>query len=132
MIVETPLLTAFFATAGAVLIAIIGLMSSVHYRLGKLEQGQKTLAQEDAHTRELVAEGDTHTRELLVKENAHTRELLMQEIAALRERSDTQHAETLAAIQRLTDAFLSHSHDIDGTIQFRVPPPVAPPEQQEP
>ena len=44
MTVETPLLTAFFATAGAVLIAVIGLMSSVHYRLGKLEQGQKTLA----------------------------------------------------------------------------------------
>ena len=121
MTIETPLVAAFFATAGAVLIAVIGLMSSVHYRLGKLEQGQQTLAQEDAHTREMTAQ-----------ENAHTRELLMQEIAASRERSDAQHAETLAAIQRLTDAFLSHSHDIDGTIQFRVPPPVAPPEQQEP
>ena len=49
MTIETPLLTAFVAAAGAVLIA------SVHYRLGKLEEGQKTLAQEDANTREMVA-----------------------------------------------------------------------------
>ena len=64
---------------------------------------------------------------MLAKENAHTRELLsqliMQEIAALRERSDAQHTETMAAIQRLTDAFLSHSHDVDGAIRFRVLPP---------
>ena len=74
---------------------------------------------------------------MLAKENAHTRELLsqliMQEIAALRERSDAQHTETMAAIQRLTDAFLSHSHDTDGTIRFSIPPPpAAPPDQQEP
>ena len=111
MTIETPLLTAFAATAGAVLIAVIGLIASVHYRLGKLEKGQETLAQEDAHTRELI----------------------MQEIAALRERSDAQHAETMSAIQRLTDAFLSHSHDTDGSIRFSIPPPtLAPPEQQEP
>ena len=118
MTIETPLLTAIVATAGAVLIAVIGLIASVHYRLGKVEEGQKTLAQEDAHT-----------REILVKEDAHTRELIMQEIAALRERSDAQHAETMAAINRLTDAFLSHSHDTDGTIRFSIPPPpAAPPE----
>ena len=35
MTIETPLLTAFVPAAGAVLIA------SVHYRLGKLEEGQK-------------------------------------------------------------------------------------------
>lgn len=126
MTMETPLLTAFVAAAGAVLIAVIGLIASVHYRLGKLEEGQKTLAQEDAHTREMVVKGDAHTRELLSQ-------LIMQEIAALRERSDAQHAETMAAIQRPTDAFLSHSHDTDGTIRFSIPPPpAAPPDQQEP
>ncbi len=176
MTIETPLLTAFAATAGAVLIAVIGLIVSVHYRLGKLEEGQKTLAQEDAHTREIVAKGDAHTqelisqtremltqeisqtremaaqedahtremvakgdahtREMLTQEYAHTREvlsqLIMREISSLRERSDAQHAETMASIQRLTDAFLSHSHDTDGTIRFRIPPPATPPldEQQ--
>ncbi len=40
MTIETPLLTAFVASAGAVLIAVIGLIASVHYRLGKLEKGQ--------------------------------------------------------------------------------------------
>ncbi len=146
MTIETPLLTAFTATAGAVLIAVIGLIASVHYRLGKLEEGHKTLAQEDAHTREMVASGDAHTqelisqtrealaqedahtREMLTQEDAHTRELIMQEIAALRERSEAQHAETMGAIQRLTDAFLSHSHDTDGTIRFSIPPPAASPE----
>ena len=127
MTIETPLLTAFAATAGAVLIAVISLIASVHYRLGKLEKGQEALAQEDARTREMISQN----REMAAQENAHTRELLsqliMQEIAALRERSDAQHAETMAAIQRLTDAFLSHSHDTDGAIRFRVP---APPSQQ--
>ena len=171
MTVETPLLTAFAATAGAVLIAVIGLIASVHYRLGKLEQAQDDMAanqkkegaeirelvtRENAHTREMMAEGDArnrelivqtremlvegdaHTREILVEGDAHTRELIvntreliMQEIAALRERFDAQHAETMSAIQRLTDAFLSHSHDVDGTIRFSIPPPApAPPGQQ--
>ena len=40
----------------------------------------------------------------------------------LLEKIDSQHAETMAAIQRLTDAFLSHSHDDDGSIMFRIPP----------
>ena len=140
MTIETPLLTAFAATAGAVLIAVIGLIASVHYRLGKLEKGQEALAanqekgdadtrdmviRETAHTRELIAQ----TREMVLQGDAHTRELIMQEIAALRERSDAQHAETMSAIQRLTDAFISHSHDTDGTIRFSIPPPpAAPPE----
>ena len=122
MTIETPLLTAFIAAAGAVLIAVIGLIASVHYRLGKLEKGQEALAQEDAHTREMISQN----REIAAQENAHTRELIaliMREIAALRERSDAQHAETMAAIQRLTDAFLSHSHDTDGAIRFSIPPP---------
>ncbi len=143
MTIETPLLTAFIATAGAVLIAVIGLISSVHYRLGKVEEGQKTLAQEDVHNREMLAQEISQTRDMLTKEIAqtreiaaredahtrelitHTRELLMQEIVASRERSDAQHAETMAAINRLTDAFLSHSHDTDGTIRFSIPPPPA-------
>ena len=158
MTVETPLLTAFAATAGAVLIAVIGLIASVHYRLGKLEKGQEALAanqekgdadtremviRENAHTREMVVQGDAQTRELIAQTRemvlqgdaqnreliTHTRELIMQEIAAMRERSDAQHAETMAAIQRLTDAFLSHSHDADGTILFRVPTPPTTPEE---
>ena len=89
---------------------------------------------ETNHTRELIAktqemasQENAQTREMASQEIAHTREflsqLIMQELAAQRERSDAQHAETMGAIQRLTDAFLSHSHDADGTIRFRVPPP---------
>ena len=97
-------------------------------------QTRELAAQENAQIRELLsqhremtARENAQTREMAARENAQTRELLsqviLQEVAALRERSDAQHAETMGAIQRLTDAFLSHSHDRDGTIRFRVPPP---------
>ena len=143
MTIETSLITAFVSAGGSVLIAVIGLVASVHYRLGKLEKGQEALAQENAniketisqenaHTRETLSQEDAHTREMLAREDAHTRELIMQEIAALRERSEVQHAETMAAIRRLTDAFLSHSHDTDGTVRFSIPsPPADSPAQQE-
>ena len=138
MTIEAPLLTAFVATAGAVLIAVIGLIASVHYRLGKLEEGPRRLVCQprkgDANTREMVAKRDIRIQELIsptwemaAQEYAHTREvlaqLIMREFASLREHFDAQHAETMAAIQRLTDAFLYHSHDTDGTIRFRIPPP---------
>ena len=92
-----------------------------------ISQTREMVAQGDAQTRELISQ----TREMAAQENAHTRELLsqliMQETAAMRERSDAQHAETMSAIQRLTDAFLSHSHDADGTVRFRILPPATPP-----
>ena len=120
------------AAAAAILIAVIGLIASVHYRLGKLEQGQENMAanQEkgDIKTREMVDKRGADTLEMMAREFAHTRELLMQELAAQRERSDAQHAETIGAIQRLTDGSLPHSHDQDGSIRFRVPPP----DQQQP
>ena len=193
MTMEAPLLTAFAATGGAVLIAVIGLIASVHYRLGKLEKAQEDLSanqekgdahtremltnevantremltkeiantremltkeianthemltkeianthemltKEIANTREMAAQENANTREMAAQENAHTRELfsqlIMQETAAIRERSDAQHAETMGAIQRLTDAFLSHSHDADGTVRFRIPPPAALPSDE--
>ena len=68
MSAETPLI----AAAAAILIAVIGLIASVHYRLGKLEEAvKKSLAanQEkgDAETREMVIRETDHTRELIVK-----------------------------------------------------------------
>ena len=71
------------------------------------------------------------TRERILQESAYTRELILQEFAALREHLDAQHAEKMAALQRLTDGSLPHSHDTDGAITFRIPPPAAAAEQQE-
>ena len=72
------------------------------------------------------------TRERVVQELAYTRELIMQEFAAFREHRDAQHAEKMAVLQRLTDGSLPHIHEADGSITFLVPPPAAPPEDQEP
>ena len=152
MSIETPMLIAFIIAWAGVLIAVMFLASSVCYRLGKLEEGQETLARKDEHTRELIAKnreaaarenahtrelisntreiatrGNAHSREMVLQGDAHTRELIMRGLAAYRERSDAQHAETMSAIQRLTNAFLSHSHDQYGAIRFRVPPPEQPP-----
>ena len=94
-----------------------------------IAQGNAQTREQIAQTREMAAQGDTQTRELI----SHTRELLMQEFAALRDHFDAQHAEKMAALQRLTDGSLPHSHDIDGTIRFRVLPPAAAPlDRQEP
>ena len=74
MSAETPLVAAF--VAAAILIAVIGLIASVHYRLGKLEQGQENMAanQEkgDAETREMVDKGDNETREMITQGNCRT------------------------------------------------------------
>jgi hypothetical protein len=75
-------------------LAAVGVIVPVYVRLGRLE-GEVTSNRE--------------------RSNEQFREA--------RERADAQHAETLAEIRRLTDAFLSHSHAPDGGIIFRVPPP---------
>ena len=74
-------------------VAIFGSMALVYHRLGKLEQAVEA-----------------------------NRELQQAENARLSDKMDTQHAETMREIRRLVDALISHSHDADGSIIFRIPP----------
>lgn len=90
---DAPTIAALASLAVA-LVAFVGLAAPVYLRLGKLE-GEVKAGRERS---------DEQCREA-------------------RERSDVQHAETLAEIRRLTDAVLTHSHAPDGGIIFRVPPP---------
>ena len=91
---DAPTIAAF-ASAAVALFALLGLVGPVYLRLGRVEGEVKA-----------------------------TRERSDDQFGWARERSDVQHAETLAEIRRLTDAFLSHSHAPDGGIIFRVPPPI--------
>ena len=101
---DAPTIAAFASVAVA-LVAVLGLVGPVYLRLGRLE-GEVKAGRErsDDQFREARERSDNQLRET-------------------RERSDAQHAEVLAEIRRLTDAFLTHSHAPDGGIIFRVPPP---------
>ena len=90
---DAPTIAAFASVAVA-LVAVLGLVGPVYLRLGRLEGEVKA-----------------------------GRERSDDQFRQAREQSDAQHAEVLAEIRRLTDAFLTHSHAPDGGIIIRVPPP---------
>ena len=90
-------------------------MSVVYYRLGKLEGIVQGLD-------DRMQQGLADNRELTLSEIRRLSEKIDTDISRLSEKMDAQHSETMAAIQRLTDAFLSHSHDDDGNVMFRIPP----------
>ncbi len=119
--VEIPM--AAMVGLAAVLVAVLGVGGGALYRLGKL-------AQEVAYTRESVNQEVSHSREVQQKDSeslresqANLREMLMKEIEHSREVSRAEHEATRAEIRRLTDALLSHYHDEDGNVRFRIPPP---------
>ena len=112
---DAPTIAAF-ASAAVAWVAILGLVGPVYLRLGKVEGEVKANRERsDEQFRESRQRSEEQYRELRTWAEAEFREA--------REHSDAQHAETLAEIRRLTDAFLSHSHAPDGGIIFRVPPP---------
>lgn len=92
------------ASALATAVALLGFVAVVYFKLGKLEQG-------------LAA-----SRELTLSESRRLSDKMDADYTRLSDKMDAQHAETMGAIQRLTDAFLSHHHEADGTIIFRIPP----------
>ena len=102
---------------------------------GKLEQGladsRELTLSESRHLSERIDTNFTHLSERIGHRRlsdkmdtdiSHLSEKVDTNFARLSEKMDAQHAETMAAIQRLTDAFLSHSHDDDGNVMFRIPP----------
>ena len=113
-----PLTATLIAAVTAFLIAAMGMIASVHYRLGRLEKGQESLHKSDQETRDMMIQLNRETREVLSMEIRHTRELMAQ----MEERNNAQHEATRAEIRRLYDAFISHAHDDDGSIIFRIPP----------
>jgi hypothetical protein len=102
-VIDAPTAT-LIASGLATFVALLGFVAVFYYKLGKLEQGL------------------AGNRELTLAESRRLSDKMDADYARLSDKMDAQHTETMAAIQRLTDAFLSHSHDDDGNIIFRIPP----------
>ena len=134
---DAPTIAAFASVAVA-LVAVLGLVGPVYLRLGHLEgevkagrersdtQFRESRERSDSQYRELREWSDSQYRELRDWAEAQFRESRERsdpQFREARERADAQHAETLAEIRRLTEAFLSHSHAPDGGVIFRIPPP---------
>ena len=143
------------AAAGniATIIAVIGLAATAIYRIGKLSEatariplemklevqrihdriGQhETLNQEQfRHNEELIRNNEKLIRrsEELAEERFRRNEELAEERSRNIESLIRSEAErTREQIRSLHQAVMSHSHDEDGNVMFRVPPPE--PDQQ--
>ena len=109
------------ATAGlaAVKIAIIGLAATAIYRIGKLAEVTSRLPQEmrvefqriydRIGQNEILTEQRFRSHEGLIR---HNEDLIRSEGERTREQ-----------IRSLQQAIMSHSHDGDGSVIFRIPPP---------
>lgn len=105
--IDAPTAT-LIASALATAVAIVGFVAVVYYKLGKLEAK--------------VDHGLAANRELTLSESRRLSDKMDADYARLSDKMDVHHAETMTAIQRLMEAFLSHSHDDDGNVIFRIPP----------
>jgi hypothetical protein len=138
--IDAPTAT-LIASALATAVAIVGFVAVVYYKLGKLEakvdhglaaNRELTLSESrrlsdkmDADYARLSDKMDADYARLSDKMDADYARLsdkMDADYARLSDKMDVHHAETMTAIQRLMEAFLSHSHDDDGNVIFRIPP----------
>ena len=127
--IDAPTAT-LIASVLATAVAIVGFVAVVYHKLGKLEgklEGEvgrleEKLDQGLAANRELILAESRRLSDKMDADNARLSDKMDADNARLSDKMDVQHAETMAAIQRLMDAFLSHSHDDDGNVIFRIPP----------
>ena len=98
---ELPALAAWLAAS----VALIALGGGAIYRVGKLTQNLEDLRRE------------------LHAETSHINQVTGLRFDELQALIRSENAQTRAQIQQLSNALMSHSHDVDGNITFRVPPP---------
>ena len=117
----------------ALLIAFVGINARIFDRLGKLEQGFGMLRDDYHHLREdsrqwreEMREDNRRLRDEMREDNRQLREEMREEMREsnqqLRELIRSESEQTRAEIRRLAEAMVSHHHDDDGSIQFRIPP----------
>jgi uncharacterized protein (DUF342 family) len=118
----------------ALLIAFVGVNARIFTRLGRLEQGFELLRddykelREDnrrlrEELREEMRENNRQLREEMRENNRQLREEMRDSNQQLRELIRSESEATRAEIRRLADALVSHHHEADGSIVFRIPPP---------
>ena len=123
---------AITATAGlvAVIIAAIGLAATAIYRIGKLSEASERLPREmyaefqRIHERigqgeELAGQRFRSVEESTEARFRHNEELIRHNEDLIRSEGER----TREQIRNLQQAIMSHSHDEDGNIIFRIPPP---------
>lgn len=127
--IDAPTAT-LIASALATVVAIVGFAAVVYFRLGRLEGKLEGLEEKIdlglAANRELTLSESRRLSEKIDSDIARLSDKMDSGLARLSDKMDAQHSETMAAIQRLTDAFLSHWHDDDGNVAFRIPPGTGP------
>ena len=139
-------------TAGAALaIALLGFMMSINFRLGRLASADEFLQKGNLDTQELVRSEvqqlrseneqirqqmrsdsqesreqmrllEERLREEMRLQDERTREEMRLQDERTRELIRSEGEQTRAEIRRLAEAMVSHHHDDDGSIQFRIPP----------
>lgn len=118
----------------ALLIAFIGVNARIFTRLGGLEQGfellrddYKELREDNRQLREEMRADNRQLREEMRAEIRESSQQLREEMREsnqqLRELIRSESEATRAEIRRLADALVSHHHQADGSIVFRIPPP---------
>ena len=118
----------------ALLIAFIGINARIFDRLGRLEQGfgmlrddYQHLSEDNRQLREEMREDNRRLREEMREEMRENNQQLREEIREsnqqLRELIRSESEATRGEIRRLADALVSHHHEADGSIVFRIPPP---------
>ncbi len=121
--ITATIVAASIGAGVALLIAFISINFRISDRLGRLEQGFEMLLNDNKDFRE----DSKQLREEMREDNRQLREEMREDNRQLREemreliRSESE--ATRAEIRRLADAMLSHYHDEDGSVRFRLPPP---------
>ena len=103
----------------AVIIAAIGLAATAIYRIGKLTEATKRMPQEMKIELQRINDRiDQH--ETLNQERIRHTDILIRNVEEI-VRFEAE--KTREQIRSLHQAKMSHSHDEDGSIIFRIPPP---------
>ena len=92
---------------------------------------REDLRQTEARLRDEIRQTEARLREELQQTEIRLRQEFREEVRnaeeRLREFIRAENEATRREIRRLTDAFVAHSHEPDGTIVYRIPPPQYPP-----
>ena len=110
----------------AVIIAGVGLATAAIYRIGKISEATAHIPQEMKvelqGIRDRIDQHETLNREQF----RHNEELIRHNQELIRHVEELVRIEgerTREQIRSLHQAIMSHSHDEDGNVMFRVPPP---------
>ena len=108
----------------AAIVAVIGLATAAIYRIGKLSEANARIPLEMKMEVQRIHDRIGQHETLNQEQFRHNEELIRRVEDLIRIEAER----TREQIRNLQQAIMSHSHDEDGNVMFRVPPPE--PDQQ--